>query len=229
MSNQSPQGKQSFALPFVKEGFQYNTSLYQTSLFPYSNTNVIPEITSITFSFKFNSIQFDKKRSLAFFLAAELLTTQKSVAILAPRPILAIKVRKGIRVGCRVDMKGRSIFEFLGVLSLTTSRIESLVARPLTSRLNGLVQSENERRHLAKSMQSLGRHGAKDFLRRSVFSSRRDTSEIFSFSELPLFPPFEIGLGLHADVVKFQLSFVFNTRAVEDRFFILRSAKLPIV
>lgn len=45
-------------------------------------------LTHINLSFGFREVAFQKKRSLRYFLALELLTGQKAVATLAPRPNL---------------------------------------------------------------------------------------------------------------------------------------------
>ena len=73
----------------VDEHLQYNSKLHQNTLFPYSTSHSRARIKSATLAFRFRSIAFDKKRALPFFLARELLTQQKGIAVLARRQLLA--------------------------------------------------------------------------------------------------------------------------------------------
>ncbi len=63
----------------------YNEVLHQTRLFPYVNVHNQGKMESLVISFRFRSIEFNKKRSLPFFFAIELLTHQKCVASLSQR------------------------------------------------------------------------------------------------------------------------------------------------
>ncbi len=65
-----------------------NTKLHQSTAFPYATPHINANFQSATVSFRFRSILFDKKRALPFFLAVELLTQQKAVAVLARRHLL---------------------------------------------------------------------------------------------------------------------------------------------
>lgn len=73
----------------VTEHKKYNQKLHQLTIFPKSNIITFSDISSIVVSFRFRSISFSKKRSLAFFLAIELLTHRKCVASLSSRNIQA--------------------------------------------------------------------------------------------------------------------------------------------
>ena len=50
-----------------------------------------------------------------------------------------------------------------------------------------------------------------------------------SLNELGLFYPIEQGLGMHTDVKRIQITFIRSTLAIEEQFFILRYAKVPIL
>ena len=63
-------------------------SLHQATLFPYTTPFSQSKAASATLSFRFRSVLFDKKRSLPFFLALELLTGQKAIAVLAHRNLI---------------------------------------------------------------------------------------------------------------------------------------------
>jgi len=47
-------------------------------------------------------------------------------------------------------------------------------------------------------------------------------------SELILFYPIELGLGLHPDVRDVIVNFIFSSVSVEERYFFLRQAKVPV-
>jgi hypothetical protein len=51
----------------------------------------------------------------------------------------------------------------------------------------------------------------------------------FSLNELVLFYPIELGLGLHTDIQQLQFNIIFNTFTIEERFFILRYYKIPVL
>ena len=51
----------------------------------------------------------------------------------------------------------------------------------------------------------------------------------FSLGELVLFYPIERGLGLHPDVRRRRLTVSVSSRPGEERYFLLRAAKLPVV
>ena len=74
--------------PFT-EHKKYNQTLHQLTLFPKVNVHTFPIMSNIVVSFRFRPIGFSKKRSLAFFLAIELLTHRKCVASLSSRNIQA--------------------------------------------------------------------------------------------------------------------------------------------
>lgn len=73
-----------FRIP-IHEHSRYNLSLYQTTIFPYEHTHRLSSVTKAVLSFRFRPIEFSKKRSLLFFLALELLTSQKAIASLSSR------------------------------------------------------------------------------------------------------------------------------------------------
>jgi hypothetical protein len=72
----------------ISEHSRTTLALHQRTLFPYTTPQSRSKASSATLSFRFRSILFDKKRSLPFFLALELLTGQKAIAVLAHRNLL---------------------------------------------------------------------------------------------------------------------------------------------
>jgi len=51
---------------------------------------------------------------------------------------------------------------------------------------------------------------------------------ILNLGELFLFYPIEFGLGMHIDVQRININFIFESFSIEERYFILRYAKVPI-
>lgn len=221
--------KPTFPCSFTKEHFVSTLKLQQVSLFPHPNFHTNVGVESLTLFIQFRSISFEKKRALAFFLAVELLTSQKSVAVLSNRPVRSIKIRKGMLVGCRVTIRKTNFFEFVDLLSITIPRRESLKLPNTLTRFRSIIASEIIIDTTQKNLIQFGRRKSENQIRLSNLSTRRTTGENFSIAELQLFPPFEIGLGLHPDISSVSLSFNFTARTVEERAFILRSIKIPSV
>ena len=71
----------------VFENNKYNQSLHQRTIFPYINRSNQMKLSNLILSFRFRSIEFNKKRALPFFLAIELLTNRKCVASLSNRNV----------------------------------------------------------------------------------------------------------------------------------------------
>jgi len=79
--------KNTITLCPTKEHKQYNQILHQLTRFPNSNIKNLTKIKCKVLSFRFKTIIFNKKKTLPFFLALELLTQQKCVASLAIKNI----------------------------------------------------------------------------------------------------------------------------------------------
>jgi hypothetical protein len=212
----------------VKENFENTTSLHQVTKFPYTGPQRKAHFNGATLSFRFRSINFDKKRALPFFLALELLTQQKAVATLARRHLLAWKVRKGSLVGCRVTLRNQALLAFLDTLELSVPRIESLIPPSITARRQRRLEQDNTHKNILANRKSQGRRLAANSIELSARSTRRLSAEAFTFGELTLFAPFERGLGLHNDVQRFHFSLNVSSRPFEERLFLFRSVKLPV-
>lgn len=111
-------------LCYITEHSHYNKSLHHINIFPRVNKYKEGFISNITLSFNFRSVAFSKKKALPFFLAMELISTQKSVASLSSRDVQAWKLRKGRLVGCKVTLRNKVIFNYLNILAVTIPRIE---------------------------------------------------------------------------------------------------------
>jgi len=63
----------------------------------------------------------------------------------------------------------------------------------------------------------------------SVVSSHKAYSSfVLTLGELILFYPIELGLGLHPDVRQVIINFRFSSSSIEERYFFLRQAKIPV-
>jgi len=186
-----------------------NASLHQSTLFPLSSAHLVStslrgnaSLRSATLSFRFGGVNYAKGRTLPFFRALELLTGRKGVAVLSRRAVPARKVIKGGLVGCRVTLRRSALVSFLETLGLALPRRERFAPPRWTARVRA----------------------SPDNAGRSTRSLRS-----FRFSELITLPPFERGLGVHPDVQTIQLSVQPASRSREEAYFLLRTAKLPVL
>lgn len=127
----------SFLSP-LSEHKKYNISLYQTNLFLHQNTHQFSSMLRIVVSFRFRSIEFNKKRSLLFFLSLELLTGRKPVASLSSRNIQAWKIRKGRLVGCKITLREKNLHDFLDTCILSLPQREKLQPFRFTNKASHL-------------------------------------------------------------------------------------------
>lgn len=191
----------------ITEHKKYSQTLHQVTFFPKVNVHTFSEMASIVVSFRFRSIAFSKKRSLAFFLAIELLTHRKCIASLSSRNIQAWKIRKGRLVGCKVTLRKEGCDDFLNTLAFTFPRMEKRTPA------QGLIS-----KFLSKSPAQV-----------KLFTPKTNSNFNFTLGELILFYPIELGLGLHPDVRQVQVNFTFTSSSVEERYFFLRQAKRPVL
>jgi hypothetical protein len=209
-----------FPFDRFQEHQRYAVGLYQTGLFPRPTNNEQAQLTSATVSFRFRAVEFNKKRVLPFFIALELLTNQKSVASLSKRNVLSWKIRKGRLVGCKVTLRGAALSYFLDTLSLSLPRREKF-------------QPANRTKDIKKLYSLISHSTVSSSKSTQAMPIKQFTTKTNSFgltlSELVLFYPVEVGLGLHQDVQRVQVRFIFSTLSVEERFFLLRTAQVPII
>ncbi len=207
-----------FPFDRFEEHSRYTTALHQASIFPSSNIHQQATVNSAVISFRFRSVEFSKKRVLPFFIALELLTHQKCVASLSKRNVLSWKIRKGRLVGCKVTLRNSALFDFFDTLSLTLPRREKF-------------QPANRSKEFKKLYGAFSNQETTKFAiaPTAKLNPSKNSSFGLTLSELVLFYPIEVGLGLHPDVQRVQVRFNFSSRSLEERFFLLRSAQLPVV
>lgn len=203
-------------IPVVHDHIKYNQVLHQNTIFPYQNSSNSNSIDRVILSFRFRSIEFSKKRALPFFLAMELLTNRKCVASLSSSNVQAWKIRKGRLVGCKVTLRAEALSNFLDTLAFTFSRREKF--QPSHNMLSKFFKKFNSQKQLvSRQMNPL------------VKDKKAGFSYALSVGELVLFYPIELGLGLHPDVQRLVLNFRFTSISIEERFFLLRYNKIPVI
>lgn len=106
-------------------------------------------------------------------------------------------------VGCKVTLRKQALNDFIDRLALTFPRREKF--QPSTNYLRKTTKKvlNNSRKYTPTYSMTLG--------------------------ELILFYPFELGLGLHADVQLLELKFNFNCLSIEEHYFLLRYFKIPVL
>ena len=82
-------------------------------------------IKKIILNFSFNSINFNKKKAIPFFMALELITNQKNKINKSKKPTMVLKIRKGSMVGCSVTLQNENLYNFYEYLLLALSRSEN--------------------------------------------------------------------------------------------------------
>jgi len=79
--------------------------------FVYKNAFEIPSLNKIVLNF---GLSQSTLRSLLPALSALLLiSSQKACLVVSKRPILRLKVKGGVAVGCKIDLRGKEMFVFL--------------------------------------------------------------------------------------------------------------------
>ena len=105
----------------------YNDIIQLDSLTKFNiinNHNQI-NINKIKLNFSFNSINFNKKKTIPFFMALELITGQKCKITKSKKPAMALKIRKGSMVGCSVTLQNKNLYNFYEYILLALSRSEN--------------------------------------------------------------------------------------------------------
>jgi len=64
-------------------------------------------------------------------------------------------------------------------------------------------------------------------LKISATKGTPSNSIITQLSEILLFYPIELGLGINSEVKHLEINFIFNTTSIEEKKFILSSFKIP--
>jgi large subunit ribosomal protein L5 len=95
---------------FLKYFYTTNLKHDLVNKFLYLNTKKIPKIKKIILNFGCKTS--DIKRISNCLLALELITNQKSVTTLSKQPIIALKIRQGNPVGCKITLRKNAMFNY---------------------------------------------------------------------------------------------------------------------
>ena len=77
----------------------------------YKNVYQLPKIKKIVLSLNFS--QTSLKGLLPLLSALTLASSQKPSLLISNRPIILLRVKSGLPVGCKVDLRGQQLFFFL--------------------------------------------------------------------------------------------------------------------
>jgi len=88
-------------IPKMKERFGYNNDL------------AVPKITKVVVNTGIGKVLKDEKMQEAIAKDLALITGQKPVSTLARGAISGFKIRKGMKVGLKVTLRGKKMYEFL--------------------------------------------------------------------------------------------------------------------
>lgn len=169
-----------------------NTQLEYLTKFNTINNLSQPKLNKIVLNFSFKDIGFNEKKVIPFFLALELITGQKGAVTVAKKPILVLKIQKGMLTGCKVTLRKKQLFKFLDHLMLSLPRSE---------KFKGIFLDK----------------------------IKKSNTNTFSMNLYDLFIFYQLESELDPNVQQLQLSFVFNTKIIEEKVFLLSSYKLPIL
>ena len=112
-------------------------------------------------------------------------------------------------VGCKVTLRNKGQYDFLNLLSFTIPRMEKIVPRSEFISTNRVKYYQMVKQVKKPNLNV-------------------NTTFILTVSELILFYPIELGLGLHPDVRQVVINFIFSSTSIEERYFFLRQAKVPV-
>jgi large subunit ribosomal protein L5 len=96
---------------FLKYFYEKNLKHHLVNKFLYLNTKKIPKIKKIILNFGCKTS--DIKYISAGLLALELITNQKSVPTTSNRPIIALKIRQGNPIGCKITLRKHIMFNYI--------------------------------------------------------------------------------------------------------------------
>jgi len=114
-----------------------------------------------------------------------------------------LNLRKRNLVGCKITLRKSILYDFLDRLLRSILRMDKL--QPTQLFLFNLKKKWYNNQYSNESSYSL------------------------HITQLMLFYPIEYSLGIHPDVQKINIKFVFSTLSIEERFFVLRYYKIPVL
>lgn len=99
--------------------YYYNNILKQEFLTKYIYKNVyqLPKIKKIVLSLPFSHLSL--RVLLPLLSALMLISSQKPTLKISNRPIVLLRLKSGLPMGCKVDLRGQQLFRFLEKLTFS--------------------------------------------------------------------------------------------------------------
>lgn len=119
-------------------------------------------------------------------------------------------------VGCKVTLRHEGCDDFVNTLSFTFPRREKMA--PVKNVVSTFMHKTA----------MLGKIKPYPYSGPSGTPYRINANFILTLGELILFYPIELGLGLHPDVRQVVINFNFTSVSIEERYFFLRQANIPV-
>jgi large subunit ribosomal protein L5 len=114
---------------FIKHFFIYKLNYNLINKFFYTNIKKLPKIKKIVLSFKCKTTDIKNLTSSALIL--ELISNQKSTLTFTKKSNIAIKLKKGTPVGCKITLRNIKLFNFIEQILIEIF--------PLIKNFNGLI------------------------------------------------------------------------------------------
>jgi large subunit ribosomal protein L5 len=100
-------------VPRFKEKYQKEAVLNMMKEFAYENIMEVPRITKIVLNVGLGEAIQNIKLLDAAQKELSMISGQKAVVTKAKKSIAAFKLRKGVPIGCKVTLRGNTMYEFL--------------------------------------------------------------------------------------------------------------------
>ena len=99
----------------------------------FANKHRVPKLEKVVLNLGVKDITQDKRKILSSLLGAEVITGQRALITKSRKPLISLKVRKGMAVGCKVVLRKSLMYAFLDrFISITL---------PLVKNFQGFYQS----------------------------------------------------------------------------------------
>jgi len=94
-------------------GYYYKNVLKREFLtkYIYENVHQLPKIKKIVLCLNFSQISL--KSLLPLLSALTLISSQKPYLVTSSRPVILLRLKSGLPIGCKVDLRGKQLFLFL--------------------------------------------------------------------------------------------------------------------
>ena len=90
------------------------------------NNHQVPKLEKIVLNLGIREIASDKRKILPALLGLEMITGQRALITKSRKPLLSLKIRKGMVTGCKVVLRKDSMYNFLDkFVTITLPRIKN--------------------------------------------------------------------------------------------------------